>query len=96
MIGYYLSSNNEIYYSTKIQTFSPAKHALSKKVGPVENLKTTYPSVGYHQIVVVWLDYYDDDMACLIAKHLAREGRSEGVELHANESLPPNLRIANN
>ena len=28
MIGYYLSSNNEIYYSTKTQTFSPTKHTV--------------------------------------------------------------------
>ena len=29
MIGYYLSSNNEICYSTKIQTFTPTKHTLT-------------------------------------------------------------------
>ena len=28
MIGYYLSSNNEMCYSAKTQTFSPTKHTL--------------------------------------------------------------------
>ena len=28
MIGYYLSNNNEICYSTKTQIFSPIKHTL--------------------------------------------------------------------
>jgi len=31
MIGYYLSSNNEMYYSAKTQTFSPTKHTLTRK-----------------------------------------------------------------
>jgi len=30
MIGYYLSSNNEMCYSTKIQTFSRTKRSLSE------------------------------------------------------------------
>ena len=30
MIVHYLSSNNEMYYSTKIQTFSRTKHNLSE------------------------------------------------------------------
>ena len=30
MIEHYLSSNNEICYSTKIQPFSPTKHTLSE------------------------------------------------------------------
>ena len=29
MIGHYLSSNNEIYYSTKTNNFSPTKQGLS-------------------------------------------------------------------
>jgi len=30
MIGHYLSNNNKICYSTKIQIFSPTKHALNR------------------------------------------------------------------
>ena len=29
MIRYYLSNNNEMYYNTEIQTFSPTKHTFT-------------------------------------------------------------------
>ena len=32
MIRYYLSSNNEMCYSTKIQFFSPTKHTLTSSL----------------------------------------------------------------
>ena len=35
MIGYYLSSNNKIYYSSKIQIFSRTKHSLVYTTGVI-------------------------------------------------------------
>ena len=42
MIGHYLSSNNEMCYSVKTQTFSPTKHTLNRKSkrGPKLNVVT--------------------------------------------------------
>ena len=51
MIGYYLSSNNEMCYSTKTQTFSPTKHTsalhmsmFGKAVADYDSLELWNPS----------------------------------------------------
>ena len=47
MIGHYLSSNNEMYYSTKINNFSPTKQGLINPVYLVEEISYVPSAISF-------------------------------------------------
>jgi len=78
MIGHYLSSNNEMCYSSKIQTFSPTKHTCSYCHKP---RKTSS----------VWLVFDRTELTSLEVQDISSTHHATGSVLGQSVSNPLNL-----